>query len=383
MVLFWVAQVVHGCLRFKFQGQHSRHRLFGSRPVLVSATEVRLSERRCDRGHPTQLGIRPQHIAVTLPQTTISIIGMSFDSDAALQHECCCGRVFLQTNAYGNHQKSCKKTRTRLSSALSSARDSWQRIKRARTVGPSEESHQPELASASLPQPSGNSGVFHPLHLSSEPGTGTENLTTPPGIAQHLHGGMSLPVTEHSEAIDPSHEVNSPSYNLRHILMISYLSLWRIYNSICQYLTANQTGNMPDQRGTRIRYPSHPLPYSQELKIFLFPPTRLIPQPRKGPAYGVSFRLLGTCLAYHEDFFPRSRLDMTPKTSKCWLTLWMRKMMLLWTKQRPIWIFSSLIPIRILSSLVTGIGALAYRNPRRVFETYFPLWEIQNLILET
>lgn len=181
---------------------------------------------------------------------------MSFDFDAALQHECCCGRVFLQTNAYSNHQKSCKKTKTRLFSALSSARDSWHRMKRARIVGPSEESHQPELAS--LPQLSGDSGALHSLQLSSEPGTGAEISITPSNMAQHLHDDISLPTTQHSEAMDQSHEVNS--HSLRHIrLLISYLSLLKIYYSICQYPTANHTGNILDQRGTRIRYPRHPL----------------------------------------------------------------------------------------------------------------------------
>lgn len=178
---------------------------------------------------------------------------MSFDFDTALQHECCCGRVFLQTNAYSKHQKSCKKTKTRLSSALSSARDSWHRMKRARIVGPSEESHQPEFAS--LPQLSGDSGASHPPQLSGEPGTGTEILIVPSDIAQHLHDGVSLPTAQDSEAMDPSHEVNFP-HNLRHIrLIISYLSLLKIYYSICQFLTANHTGNIPDQRGTRIRCP--------------------------------------------------------------------------------------------------------------------------------
>lgn len=73
---------------------------------------------------------------------------------------------------------------------------------------------------------------------------------------------------------------------------------------------------------------------------------------------------------------------MTPKISGCWLTLWMRKMILPLTMQTLMLIFSSLTPIRILSSSVTGIGAMAYKNPRRVFKTYLALWEIWNLILE-
>lgn len=49
-----------------------------------------------------------------------------------LMLQCCCGRQFLQTNAFRNHQRSCKRTKTRLSSALESAKDNWNRRKKAR-----------------------------------------------------------------------------------------------------------------------------------------------------------------------------------------------------------------------------------------------------------
>lgn len=47
-------------------------------------------------------------------------------------YQCCCGRGFLQPNAFSNHQKSCKKSKTRLASALDSAKENWNRLKKAR-----------------------------------------------------------------------------------------------------------------------------------------------------------------------------------------------------------------------------------------------------------
>lgn len=47
-------------------------------------------------------------------------------------YQCCCGRGFLQPNAFSKHQKSCKKSKTRLSSALDSAKENWNRLKKAR-----------------------------------------------------------------------------------------------------------------------------------------------------------------------------------------------------------------------------------------------------------
>jgi hypothetical protein len=36
---------------------------------------------------------------------------------------CLCGREFYQDNAYGNHQRSCKRTKKRLSGALEKAKE--------------------------------------------------------------------------------------------------------------------------------------------------------------------------------------------------------------------------------------------------------------------
>lgn len=48
--------------------------------------------------------------------------------------ECCCGRSFTQTNSFSLHQRTCKKSKTRLFSALSAAKDNWSRRKKARTA---------------------------------------------------------------------------------------------------------------------------------------------------------------------------------------------------------------------------------------------------------
>lgn len=47
-------------------------------------------------------------------------------------YQCYCGRRFEQTNAFSNHQRSCKKAKTRLSSALDGAKEKWYQKKKAR-----------------------------------------------------------------------------------------------------------------------------------------------------------------------------------------------------------------------------------------------------------
>lgn len=63
-----------------------------------------------------------------------------------MAYECCCGRTFVQTNAFGNHQRSCKKAKTRLSSALESAKENWTRLKKAKLNPPSSASSSTEQA---------------------------------------------------------------------------------------------------------------------------------------------------------------------------------------------------------------------------------------------
>lgn len=104
---------------------------------------------------------------------------MELSSSSSLQLECCCGRTFLQTNAYSNHQKSCKKTKTRLSSALFGARDTWQRLKRARTVV---EPPQPGQING-LPPVQKSPTPAHLTINSTELGK-TENLSDPPDSIQ-------------------------------------------------------------------------------------------------------------------------------------------------------------------------------------------------------
>lgn len=135
---------------------------------------------------------------------------MSFDSITTLQHECCCGRTFLQTNAYSNHRKSCKKSKTRLSSALSNARDDWERRKKARTAEPSEGAHQSDLTS--LPQYLGNSGVSHPPRAPNVLEMSTGNPpTTSPNIVQPLLDDASsfTPLAQLPEVMASNDEVGS------------------------------------------------------------------------------------------------------------------------------------------------------------------------------
>lgn len=46
--------------------------------------------------------------------------------------ECVCGRSFTQVNAMSHHRRTCKKSKTRLASALSLAQENWSRKKARR-----------------------------------------------------------------------------------------------------------------------------------------------------------------------------------------------------------------------------------------------------------
>ena len=59
---------------------------------------------------------------------------------------CVCGRVFTQTYAYTNHSRNCKKTKTRLSSALEKAKERYFAKKRCKTeVTQSEATGSPKM----------------------------------------------------------------------------------------------------------------------------------------------------------------------------------------------------------------------------------------------
>lgn len=116
----------------------------------------------------------------------------------SLQLECYCGRTFLQTNAYSNHQKTCKKTKARLSSALFDARDNWQRLKRARTVV---DPLQPGQTNGSPPVQLSPTSAHPALLLSNDPTESrkTENLSAsmdPPESIQALNTNFDTPPVE-------------------------------------------------------------------------------------------------------------------------------------------------------------------------------------------
>jgi hypothetical protein len=59
---------------------------------------------------------------------------------------CLCGRIFTQTYAYTNHSRNCKKTKTRISSALEKAKERYYANKRRKTeVTQSEATGSPRL----------------------------------------------------------------------------------------------------------------------------------------------------------------------------------------------------------------------------------------------
>jgi hypothetical protein len=61
---------------------------------------------------------------------------------------CTCGRGFAQLNAYGNHQRTCKKRKKHLSNALAKAKELWTARKRPRRE---EEEEGDELAGFTPP----------------------------------------------------------------------------------------------------------------------------------------------------------------------------------------------------------------------------------------
>jgi hypothetical protein len=59
---------------------------------------------------------------------------------------CLCGRIFTQIYAYTNHSRHCKKTKTRLSSALEKAKERYYANKRRKTeVTQSEATGSPRM----------------------------------------------------------------------------------------------------------------------------------------------------------------------------------------------------------------------------------------------
>lgn len=58
----------------------------------------------------------------------------SYDFGMVSRLTCSCGRVFSQLNALSNHKRSCAKTKKRLFSALSAAKEAHQQRKRQRLL---------------------------------------------------------------------------------------------------------------------------------------------------------------------------------------------------------------------------------------------------------
>src|ERR1700678_356352 len=75
---------------------------------------------------------------------------------------CLCGRIFTHTYAYTNHLRNCKKTKTRLSSALEKAKERYYAIKRCKIeVTQSEATGSPTMEEVVQAEASGS-----PLRLS-------------------------------------------------------------------------------------------------------------------------------------------------------------------------------------------------------------------------
>lgn len=59
--------------------------------------------------------------------------------------------MFSQTNSFSLHQRSCKMSKARLSSALASAKENFARLKRARISGPNSLTSSPLAGPSRLP----------------------------------------------------------------------------------------------------------------------------------------------------------------------------------------------------------------------------------------
>jgi hypothetical protein len=63
---------------------------------------------------------------------------------------CLCGRQFFQVSALKNHQRSCQRSKKRLSSALAKAKDVWTIKKRMRIDGPDPNGTSHQMGSSSI-----------------------------------------------------------------------------------------------------------------------------------------------------------------------------------------------------------------------------------------
>lgn len=85
---------------------------------------------------------------------------------------CVCGRVFTQTYAYTNHSRNCKKTKTRLSSALEKAKERYYANKRSKTeVTQSEATGSPRIEEVVQTEAPGSppAAVASPLNDAAPP----------------------------------------------------------------------------------------------------------------------------------------------------------------------------------------------------------------------
>lgn len=100
-------------------------------------------------------------------------------------YQCYCGRRFQQTNAFSNHQRSCKKAKARLSSALDSAKEKWNQRKKARLEG--------IVSNAPLSSPNPSTSAVR-LETPTFP-TGPE-----PAVSKKTMAAQELRVEEHTSA---------------------------------------------------------------------------------------------------------------------------------------------------------------------------------------
>lgn len=150
-----------------------------------------------------------------------------------LQHECLgCGRMFSHTNSFSLHQRSCKKSKARLSSALASARENFARLKRAQISGPNPPTSSLQASPSDLPPSEPDPGIIPHDNL---------NVLDSPGLSPQT---VSLSTAVEAEEVDIFPLVFLPSL-CDSSLQPRLSKIWGLSHS------ANLTENQPFQNGIK------------------------------------------------------------------------------------------------------------------------------------
>lgn len=100
--------------------------------------------------------------------------------------ECVCGRSFSQVNAMSNHRRTCKKSKSRLSSAISSAQDNWRRKKARILEHPPVDEETKEVSKSFVSVASTEEKVSIVLSIATAMVIKSESQHTDPDVPQNM-----------------------------------------------------------------------------------------------------------------------------------------------------------------------------------------------------